>query len=83
METLASQVAVVVRNDRLMEAFQRQAQQERLVYGISDRIRRSVDVQSILKTTADELGQALGVRRVEIHIQPSVSAVSRDAEGQA
>jgi transcriptional regulator with GAF, ATPase, and Fis domain len=67
--TLASQVGVVVRNTRLLEMSRRQAQHERLVNEISDRIRRAADMHSILKTTADELGQALGARRAEIYIQ--------------
>lgn len=68
LSTLASQVAVVVHNVRLLESSRRQAQQERLVNEISDRIRHAADMQTILKTTADELGRALGARRAKIRI---------------
>ncbi len=70
LSMLATQVAVVVRNAHLLEATRRQARQERLVNEISDRIRRQVDVDTILKTTTDELGRALGVQRATIRINP-------------
>lgn len=68
LNTLAAQVAAVVHNARLLEHSKRQAHQERLAAEISDRIRRSVDMQTILKTTADELARALGARRASIRI---------------
>ena len=68
LSTLASQAAVVVRNARLLEGTRRQAQQERQLNEITAHIRRSADIQSILKTTASELGTALGVRRAHIQL---------------
>ena len=68
LSTLASQAAVVVRNARLLEGTRRQAHQERQLNEITAHIRRSADVQTILKTTASELGTALGVRRAHIRI---------------
>jgi len=68
LSTLAAQIAIVVRNARLLDASRRQARQERLVNEIAGRIRRSADVESILKTTANELAKALGARRATIRI---------------
>ncbi|MDI6696845.1 MAG: GAF domain-containing protein [Anaerolineales bacterium] len=68
LNTLAAQVAAVVHNARLLERSKRQAYQERLAAEISDRVRRSVDMQTILKTTADELARALGARRASIRV---------------
>jgi GAF domain-containing protein len=79
LTTLASQVAVVIRNVRLLETSRRQMRQERLVNEINARIRRAVDVHSILKTTADELGLALGARRAAIHIRPPEMAAGTAA----
>jgi transcriptional regulator with GAF, ATPase, and Fis domain len=70
LSMLAIQVAVVVRNARLLEATRRQALQERLANEINDRIRGQVDVQSILKTTTDEISRAVGARRATIRIDP-------------
>jgi GAF domain-containing protein/HAMP domain-containing protein len=69
LSTLAAQVAVVVRNAWLLESTRQQAQQEKLLNEISDKIRRSVDIETILKTTAEELGRALGAERASIEIQ--------------
>jgi len=67
--TLASQVAVVVRNARLLETARRQAELEKLINKISGKIRRSVDIQSILKTTVDELAGVLNASRATIELQ--------------
>jgi len=68
LSTLATQVAVVVRNASLLEKSSRQARQERLINEINAKIRQSVDIQSILNTTATELGQALGASRLHIQV---------------
>jgi GAF domain-containing protein/HAMP domain-containing protein len=72
LSMLATQVAVVVRNAHLLETTRRQARQEHLVNEISDRIRRQVDVERILKTTTEELARALGVQKATIRIDPQV-----------
>ncbi len=68
LSTLAAQVAVVVRNAWLLETTLSRAQQERLLNEITAKIRRSIDIHDILKTTADELGAALGARSAHIEI---------------
>ncbi len=70
LATLAIQAAVVVHNAHLLEASRRQVEQAQMLNEITARIRRAVDIQSILKTTAEELGLALGARRAHIRIQP-------------
>lgn len=69
LSTLAAQIAVVVRNARLLESTQRRAAQERYLNEITARIRRAPDIQSILKTTAEELGTALGVQQAQIRLE--------------
>jgi hypothetical protein len=81
LSMLATQVAVVVRNARLLEATRRQAQQERLTKEISDCIRRQVDVESILKTTTDEISRALGARRARLRIDTRVVGNDKLAQG--
>jgi GAF domain-containing protein len=71
LSTLATQVAVVVRNARLLESTQRRAVQERYLNEITARIRRAPDIQAILKTTAEELGAALAVQRAQVRISAS------------
>lgn len=76
LSTLAAQVAVVVRNARLLETAQQRAEQERYLNQITTRIRRAPDIQAILKTTAEELGAALAVQHASVRLGVSESALS-------
>ena len=49
---------------RLVEQTQRTAQRERLINEINARVRQSVDLDAILRTAVNELGQSLKVARV-------------------
>ena len=66
LTTLASQVAVAIRNARLLEATYRLAAQERKLYDITKRIRSAPDIPGIMQMTAKELSQILGARRAVI-----------------
>jgi len=66
--TLASQVAIAIRNARLLESSSDRADQDRQLYEISSKIHRSPDIQTILETTAQEISNALGARRTRIKI---------------
>jgi GAF domain-containing protein len=68
LSALASEVAVVVHNARLLETSRSQARQERAINEITAKIRRSSDIQTILKSTAVELGSALGVQKAHIRL---------------
>jgi GAF domain-containing protein len=68
LTTLASQVAVAIRNARMLETTYRQAARERRLYEITNKIRNVHDMQGILRLTAQELSQSLGSRRAVIEI---------------
>ena len=63
LSTMAAQVAVAVRNARLLDNTRLHVDHERLVNEISARIRRSVDIQNVMKTTTEELGRALSLAK--------------------
>jgi GAF domain-containing protein/HAMP domain-containing protein len=65
---LALQVAATLESARLFDQTRRQAEREHLLFEITSRIRRSVDMQGILTTTASELSRALGARRASIKL---------------
>lgn len=67
--TLASQVSVAIRNARLVTSIRRRADQQRVLFELTEKIRRSVDMDTILATTAEELGKVLGARRAEIKLR--------------
>jgi GAF domain-containing protein/HAMP domain-containing protein len=68
LSTMASQVAVVIRNVHLLASARQQAERERLLYDVTSQIRRSADMHAILESTASELGRLLGIRRARISL---------------
>lgn len=68
METLASQIAIAIRNARFIDSARQRAERDRQLYQITSQIRRSPDMQTILKTTAQEIGKILEAHRTHIEI---------------
>lgn len=58
-QTVAERLALAVENARLLEEAQRRAAREQRVAEISTRLRASLDPDTVLKTTVQELGRAL------------------------
>ena len=65
---LGDSLGGVITNTRLMDRIRQQVERQRLLYEITSKIRRSVDIESILKTSAAEIGKALDATRVSISI---------------
>jgi len=82
LNTMAVQVAVSIRNTRLLEQTRRQAQHERLLHETTSKIRSSVDIQRILETTAKEISRAIGARRAHIEIGTGEIVQSRQNGGE-
>jgi len=72
--TLAGSLAAIIANARLVEQIRQQAERERQLYEISEKIRRSTDIQTILSTTINELSRVTGARRTEISVGISETA---------
>ena len=72
--TLGGSLAAIIANARLLEQIRAQAERERVLYEITDKIRRTTDMQTILTTTVSELTRAVGANHVHIKvgINPSV-----------
>lgn len=68
LSAIAGQTAISLRSARLYEQAQERARQERQIYEITSRLRRSPDVTTILQTAVDELGQALQADRAVIRL---------------
>jgi GAF domain-containing protein len=78
---LALQVAATIESARLFDQTRRAAEREHLLFEITSRIRRSVDMQGILTTTASELSHALGAKRASIKIGASDGGPREDGNG--
>ena len=68
VDAIAERMALAAENLRLLDETQRRAAHEQLVGRISSRVRSSLDPDTILKTTVQELGRALGTRLVTIEV---------------
>jgi PAS domain S-box-containing protein len=82
LRAVADQAAVALQNIRLLEETQRRAEQERQIYEITSKIRRSPDIRAILQTAVNELGQVLQVDRalVRLTIKPRAERALRPAQ---
>jgi GAF domain-containing protein len=69
ISTLAFQVSIGIRNARLISSIRKQADQQRVLYEITEKIRRSVDMNTILSATTNELGKVLNARTARINIR--------------
>jgi GAF domain-containing protein len=68
IEAVAEQFAQTADNLRLLDETQRSAARDRLVSEVTARIGESMDVRSVLETAADEMYQALELKKVEIRL---------------
>jgi len=71
--TLGGSLAAIIANARLLEQIRAQAERERFLFEISDKIRRTTDMQTIIATTASELTRAVGANsaRIKLGIIPT------------
>ncbi len=68
MQSVANQTAVALRNIRLYQRMQDQAAREATVNLIGQKIQAAVDVDSVLRIAARELGESLGARQTTVQI---------------
>lgn len=66
--TLGGSLAAIIANARLLEQIRAQAERERFLFEISDKIRRTTDMQAIIATTASELTRAVGANSARIKL---------------
>lgn len=62
--SLTPQIAIVLENKRLLEAAQARAERERLLREVTEKVRRSLHVETVMKTAVEEVGRILGRRAV-------------------
>ncbi len=77
--TLGGSLAAIIANARLLEQIRAQAERERLLFEITDKIRRTTDIQTILTTTASELTRVTGATsaRIKLGIKPAAEQEGR------
>jgi GAF domain-containing protein len=66
--TLGGSLAAIIANARLLEQIRAQVERERVLFEITDKIRRTTDMDTILTTTVSELTRAVGANSAKIRI---------------
>ncbi|HET9908845.1 MAG TPA: GAF domain-containing protein, partial [Anaerolineales bacterium] len=66
--TLGGSLAAIIANARLLEQIRAQAERERVLFEITDKIRRTTDMETILTTTVSELTRVVGANRAKIKV---------------
>jgi PAS domain S-box-containing protein len=69
LSAFMDQAAVALENVHLFDQVQRRAQREHRIYEITNRLRRSPDISTILQTAVDELGRTLEVDRAMVRLR--------------
>ncbi len=73
VEVTTNRLALALDNARLLEDVRERAERERLVTDISASVRASTDIEKILMTAAEQIGQKMGVREVRVHLKSEKS----------
>jgi GAF domain-containing protein len=68
LEALADQLGAALDGARLYEETQRRASQERLAAEVTARMRETLDVDTVLRTAAQEIRQAMGLSAMTIRL---------------
>jgi GAF domain-containing protein/HAMP domain-containing protein len=70
LQNISEQLGIALENARLFQESQRLAQRERVVTEVAGKVWSSSDIESILKTTLQELGRSLEVSQgsIRLHI---------------
>jgi GAF domain-containing protein len=86
--TLSSNMASLIANIELVERIRLQVDRQRQLYDITSKIRRSTDVETIMKTSLAEICTALNIRKASIELIQaeteidSVSAATKSQKGK-
>ena len=75
--TLGGSLAAIIANARLLEQIRAQAERERVLFEISDKIRRTTDMETILTTTVSELTRAVGASSARIRLGTLTSGIDK------
>ncbi len=70
LNTTAERLGSALETARLLEELQLRAEREHLVGDLATQVRSSTDFEQILKTTAQQIRQKLGLREVVVQILP-------------
>ena len=69
LQTIAGQLAVALRNARLLAQIQQEAEQAALINAINRKIAQTTDIDSAMRVAVTELSRALEARESAVHLE--------------
>jgi GAF domain-containing protein/HAMP domain-containing protein len=69
LEEVSTQIGLALENARLLEESRQRAAREQLLGEVTARMRETLDLDTVLKTAIREIGDALGLAKVEVRIK--------------
>jgi GAF domain-containing protein/HAMP domain-containing protein len=75
-QALVSSLGSILSNSDLIQRIRIQIERQKLIYDVTTKIRRSVDFETILQTSATEIGKHLGAIRSRIIIHPEIKELA-------
>ncbi len=69
--TLTEQLGIALESARLFEETLTRAERERLISQIANRVRETLDIETVLKTAVIEMQSAMDLHEVEVHMSPN------------
>lgn len=78
---ISTQVALALDTNRLVEETQKNAARDQMIASVSNKVRQTLDVETVLQTTANELRNAFNLMEAEIRLNPPPAAGS-NGKGQ-
>lgn len=77
LATLGNTLGSIIASVRLVGQIRTQVQRQAQLYQITDKIRRALDLNSIIQTSAEELCTALNAHSARIQIQPAAMSEAK------
>ena len=74
VQTLSDQLGLALEGARLYQDSQRRAEREQLVGAVTARMRETLDVEGVLRTAVQEMGQALGLAALDVRLDVNGAA---------
>jgi GAF domain-containing protein len=78
--TLADNMASIISNIRLLDQVREQVDSQRRLFDITNKIRRSVDIETIMQTSISEICNTMNIPKATIKISPSISDETGEKE---
>jgi PAS domain S-box-containing protein len=66
MTALVNNIGAIIANWRLVNQIRHQVERQQFLFSATAKIRRSVDIETILQTSVNEIGRAMGAQRAKI-----------------